>query len=135
MARKDAPERPDSVRAETWHWLPEDARRRIDQEEHVGRIMLKLGILKHPELLQETVIEFEDGVEYLIPREAAELIAGDSDQYVTLRRIYDGKERSTTQREVTAAIRDWNVFDQLDKQPDQHDGGDRRARRSPPFSN
>jgi hypothetical protein len=79
--------RPASIRPATWNWIPEDAKRRISRGDRVGPVVLQCGILDHPELLTDTVIEFEDGVELVISEISADRIANRLSR-VVLRRLY-----------------------------------------------
>jgi hypothetical protein len=117
MAQEQASSRPDWLRPATWEWLPAEAKRRINDEEHIGRLMLELGVLDHPDLLRDTVVEFADGVECLIPPAAAIMLSSTSDEPLTLKRIYDGKQRLSSRAEVITAIREGNIFDQLEDRP------------------
>lgn len=106
--------KPIELRRETWSWLTAQGKCWPGQDSG-GRLLVDLGILSRPDLLMQTVVDMGDGVEYVIPREAAEsLVSTDDDiQNITLIRLYDRREDLFPASVIIKAITDGPVFDQL----------------------
>ena len=107
-------DKPIELRKETWSWLTAQSKSWPGQDGG-GQLLVELGILSHPELLKQTAVDMGDGVEYVIPRESAELLANADGglQKITLIRLYDRREDLFPVSAVIKAITDGPVFDQL----------------------
>ena len=84
----------------------------VYDSEKPGKAAFSSGILDHPDLLEGTVIELPDEVEYVIDRTAADQIKR-RDPEVVLKRLGDAKVQSATLKEITQAIKMGSTFDQL----------------------
>lgn len=85
------------------------------EPEQLGSALYKLGILRQPELLRDTVIELDDEVEYIIPLDTAKILSEtkETSEEVTLIRLIDHKEHLVPTSIVQQAINEGTLFDQL----------------------
>ena len=77
-----------------------------------GKAAFSSGILEHPDLLEDTVIELPDQAKYVIDRAAADQIKR-RDPDVVLKRLGDAEEQSSSLKEIIQAVKMGSIFDQL----------------------
>ena len=106
-------EKPVGFRAESWLLVLEKLGSvRVEQLALPGALADNSGLLDHPELLSDTVMELEDDCEYVITETAARLLLARASK-INLVRLYDRKKKVISARELRTAIRRSSVFDQL----------------------
>lgn len=107
---------PINYRLPTWNYIMSqlgvNACDRYDIDKP-GRIAYDAGIINQPKLLQRTVIDLDDGVDYIIDRKSAKALAN-GEKFIILTRLYDKIPKTFTGRDVKKAIRSGEAFDQLD---------------------
>jgi hypothetical protein len=74
--------------------------------------LLRIGILNFADLMSNTVISLDEGVEYIIDKKAADELKS-STQSVDLIRLYDNKLKRFDRKEIIQSIFSEKVFDQL----------------------
>lgn len=85
--------------------------------EDPASFLFSIGILDRPELLERTVIELDDEVEYLINRKAANDIWDEKD-IIELERLYDHKKFNVKRENIVKSLKNNRTFDQLDLKTD-----------------
>lgn len=106
---------PICFRYETWQFiqkkLGDDAITYYD-DSRPGTIAYNAGVITQPELLKKTVVELDDGVDYLIDEHVAKAIYH-QEETVILSRLIDGKSKKFSRDEVLNTIQRGATFDQL----------------------
>lgn len=142
MSDKESPNesntRPPTLRPETWDFLRSQLSNSLVNEAEIlgkggyeipgqlssatilatiakspGAALVFLGITQRPDLLRDTVIALQGGVEYLITPEAANEIAA-KQPLVQLRRLGGKTGRRFRLNQVLIAITNGECFDQID---------------------
>lgn len=104
--------KPRELRRDTWDWLLDHGIRELPADRRLGRLVYEDGIMGYPELLRSTVIQLEDGVEYIIDSQTVHDLASATEE-TTLVRLSDRERVPVTCESVEAAIAKGPVFDQL----------------------
>lgn len=87
--------------------------------EQPGPFLLYAGILKYPSLLVGTIIEANDGTEYLITEKAAKGLQHD-DHVVVLQNYCTKKLVAIPRDEVIDSLKQGLLFDQMSRSTMQH---------------
>ncbi len=102
-------------RAETWNYILQklggDAAKNYNNNKP-GKIAFTAGLLKEPGLLQDTVIDLDDGVDYLIDKRVANELASGG-RLITLTRLFDKKQKEFSSKKIINAIKNGPTFDQI----------------------
>ena len=114
-------EKPVYLRQTTWDWMKRDFGNLSDSQqkqvaERPGPWLLNLGILNHPELMMNTVIEQnpDDGPGCLIDELAAVALSMGVARVTTFR-LGDHKPVIMTREEIETSLREGHIFDQLER--------------------
>lgn len=104
--------KPIQIREDTWEWYIKE--NKSTETEKWGKLMYDAGIINEPELLQNTVIELQEGVEFVIDANAAKDLSEKKTE-ITLVRLYDHTSEVFSYDDVIEAIQSGQTFDQLTK--------------------
>jgi len=83
----------------------------IHSSHEIGELLSALGILRHPNLLDNTVIRLPDGDEYLLTTSVARQLIGQ--KHIELYRLSDSRQKKWSPKEIRSAIKYGRLFDQL----------------------
>jgi hypothetical protein len=105
--------KPRQLRQDTWDWLLDKGIDELSACGHLGKLAHQHGILDSPELLRSTVIQLDDGLDYIIDSQTVRELAGATDD-ITLIRLSDRERVPISREAIESAIAQGSVFDQLD---------------------
>jgi hypothetical protein len=110
--RRFARRKPEELRQATWDWLLAQGLEGLPEDCRLGPLVHEFGILEQPNLLRGTIIQLDDGTDYVIDEKAAQALAAPRRKPVLIR-LADRARVPTSRRRVVAAIANGPVFDQL----------------------
>jgi hypothetical protein len=108
-------EKPVNLRQDTWQFLLDAFNSEAPHAlaEHPARYLYRAGIIEHPDLLKNSVIQLQSGVEYLITPRAANRLKG-GDALIVLDRL-DGHVAAISAQTIFTALSNDCEFDQLER--------------------
>ncbi len=99
--------RPPGFRVETWDYITtaHGAPTYAEMQKTPGSLAIACGLIDHPKLIVNTVIELPDGCEYVL-RDSAAMGLSTRKPHIIVERLYDKKLHQISYVNLVAAIED-----------------------------